>query len=245
VQELLVLSGNPRRRKGRRKGRSAAQKRAFRKMIAMNPRRRRRKGRSRMKKHSAVGAISAPRRRYRRSLRGRARLASRRGIKFLRANTGTLSKPFSMIAPALTGAVGAIAVSAVASRLPIPAMLQVGKTRYITQGALAIGLGMLASKIPGVGSGVAAKMAEGSLTVTLAELIKEIATENGINLGGMGYYLPGIRASAIPGGAPAPSINGMRGVGKYISGPGAVVPFRRNMAGFASTSGTGFNFQRG
>jgi hypothetical protein len=106
-----------------------------------------------------------------------------------------------------------------------------GTGRYLTQGALAIGLGMLASRF-GLGSAVAAKMAEGSLTVTLHQAITEAAGRAGIALGGMGYYLPGRNASgAVPPYAGSASRQ-VAGLGKYVTGPGttaSVVPLRRGM----------------
>lgn len=140
-----------------------------------------------------------------------------------------------MVGPALTGAIGAVAVNTVIARLPIPAMLNTGRVRYVTQGALAIGLGMLASRM-GLGSGVAAKMAEGSLTVTLHQALVDIAAGAGMNLSGFGYYLPG-RAAMPPSGSAAPTPRAMAGMGKYVTGPGSnvsVLPARRGMGNINS-----------
>lgn len=216
MNELLVLS-NPRRR--RRKGAKSAKRRGKRRMTAAQ---RRYFGPRRSRRASPVVALSNPRkRRYRRSMKTRMRRASRRaqrGFALLAANTGSLSRPFSMVGPALTGAIGAVAVHSVLSRLPLPALLMTGKARYLTQGAAAIGLGMIAARVPGIGSGVAAKMAEGALTVTLNDAIKEFAADAGFSLGGMGYYLPG-RQSASPSASGNPAR--IAGMAKYMTGPGA------------------------
>lgn len=225
MQELLVLS-NPRRR---RRAKKSARRRGKRRMSALQ---RKYFGGGR-KRRASVSALANPakrgrKRRYRRSVKGRIRRAGRRaqrGFMRLGGATGNLSKPFSMVGPALTGALGAIAVNSIMARVPLPAMLMTGKVRYLTQGAAAIALGTVASRFGVIGSGVAAKMAEGALTVTLNDLLKELASDAGINLGGMGYYLPG-RGAIMPNAAGRPA----QQMGKYLTGPGAqVMPIRRNM----------------
>lgn len=229
MQELMVLS-NPRRRRRHKK---SARRRSRRRMSALQRKyfgkRHHRRARS-----VSVPVFANPRkRRYRRRMATRMRRAGRRAQRgfmsmgaLISSRTGTLAKPFSMVGPALTGAIGAVAVHSVLTRLPLPPVLMTGKARFVTQGAAAIGLGMLASRFGFIGSGVAAKMAEGALTVTLNDAIKEFAADAGFNLGGMGYYLPGIRAQMPPaGGRPA---RGM--MGKYLTGPGAqVTPIRSRM----------------
>lgn len=238
MQELMVLSGNPkrRRRKGGRKARRHGGKRS-RKMSALqmkyfgggarhNPKRRR-KSRGR-RKHSAVMGVSRVSRRSRRRSGGRG-FAGR----FLKTHTGSLSSPMSMLGGALTGAIGAAAVNTVTARLTpyIPAAMLGGTTRYLTQGAIAIGLGMLASRF-GLGSAVAAKMAEGSLTVTLHQALVEAAGRAGLSLGGMGYYLPGRNAGRAVPSASGSASRQVAGIGKYVTGPGStpnVTPMRRGM----------------
>lgn len=226
MQELMVLSGNPRRR--RRKHKARKSRRRHRKMTAkqlkyfgprhaVNPKRRRRRAR----RHAAVMGFAR-----------RARRSGGRALGILSGSTGSLGRPMSMIGPALTGAIGAVAVNAVSARLPLPAMLTSGRVRYVTQGALAIGLGMLASRF-GLGAGVAAKMAEGSLTVTLHQALVEIAAGAGVNLSGMGYYLPG-RSASMPSASAAPTPRALAGMGKYVTGPGtnvSVLPSRRASMG--------------
>jgi len=237
MNELLVI-GNPRRRRrktkaggGRRRRRMSAlqrqyfgggRRRARRNPVASlaalaNPRRRR--------SHSRGTAISNPRR--------RGRGAARR-LSFQRV----LSSPLATLRPALTGAIGATLVNTVLARIPLPAMLMTGRTRYLTQGAAAIALGALAQNLRVVGAGTAAKMAEGALTVTLHQAIQDFAAGMGVNLGGMGYYLPGYSAGAAVPGSPGNAARMAGGMGLYVSGPGSgsVIPMRRqNMGNIASS----------
>jgi hypothetical protein len=232
MQELMVLSGNPsRRRRKSGKRRSAKQRAATRKLVSFM--KAKRGGSSRRRSRSFSANPSAPRtkRRYRR------RMSKRIGRAFSRARGSNMMKPFSIVAPALTGAVGAVAVNAILSRVPLPPMLITGKVRFLTQGAAAIGLGMLASNFKFLGAQTAAKMAEGSLTVTLADMIRELAGDAGIQLSGMGYYLPGVRARALPnnGGGSRPGAQ----MGKYMTGPGAnVSTLVQRRAGFGNIART-------
>lgn len=207
MEELLIV--NPSRRPSkRRKNPSPAQKRARAAFAAMararskNPAKRRSasKRRTSAKRRSNPVTIS--------------RVTRRRNPISL---TGSFNKPMAMIAPALTGALGAVAVNTALSKLPLPAVLMTGKTRYLTQGVAAVLLGVIAQKV-GMKGATASRMAEGALTVTLHDAIKEVAAGMGMSLGGMGYYLPGLGArGAMPprGASPAPNL------GQYISGPGA------------------------
>lgn len=142
----------------------------------------------------------------------------------------------SILKPALVGALGAVGnnwlLSQLATRGILPATLMTGKTRFLTQAVVAIGAGIGLSKLRFVGSANAVKAAEGALTVTLANLITETAQENGVNLSGMGYYLPGFNPGrAFPNAGASPSM--MAGMGKYMTGPGAP-----GFAGLAGRHGT-------
>lgn len=248
MEELLIVnpSGRKRRKRGkkssRRKGRrrSAAQRAATRKMLAAN----RRKGRK-------SGVIHMAKRRSRRKGRKGRRRGRRRNpvgmyLRNPRLRLGRVGgrDVMPMVQNAFTGALGAVAMTSVLSRLPLPAMLMTGKVRYITQGAVAIGLGMLAQMV-GLKGALAAKAAEGALTVTLNDMVKEVAMDAGINLGGLGYYLPGVGVRAVPSasGRPSPQLGRL---GRYVSGPGSgvpssapgsVVPIRR---GFGNVRSFGF-----
>lgn len=182
------------------------------------------------------------RRRRRRGARSRARRRNPISTRRLSLRSA-ISRPASFLKPALTGAVGAIAVNTVMARLLpmlLPAQLQAtfmtGRVRYLTQGIAAIAVGVAAQKL-GVSGRVAEKMAEGSLTVTLTDAIRDLSSQFGMPLGGMGYYLPGINVNrAVPSASGNPAVlNGLRGrMGAYVTGPGSfpgnVTPMRR-MAG--------------
>lgn len=253
-----VLLVNPRRRsrkkaakRGKKRTRTAAQKAATARMLAANRAKRggTKKRRTRRARSSSVTTGVTIMRKTRRVRRTRKSSARRRNPINLGAMT---RKPMALITPALIGAVGAVGVNTFMSRIVpriLPANMQAtfmtGRVRYLTQGLAAIGLGMIAQKV-GVKAGTAAKMAEGSLTVTLADAIRDVAGQAGVQLGGMGYYLPGRRASPpYSGAAAAPQVgrvNAMNGMGLYVTGPGSgtnVTPMKRRAGmGF----GTGRTF---
>lgn len=222
MQELLIVnpSKRPSKRRKSTKAASPAQKRA---RAAFAARSRARSGTKTAKRRTrraapALSVMSNPRRR--RHVAKASKRASRRRSNPL-SMTSVIKKPMAMLTPALTGALGAIAVNTILSKLPIPASMNTGKMKYVTQGVAAIALAMIASKV-GVKGAMAAQMAEGSLTVTLHDAIKDIASGFGMNLSGMGYYLPGVGAGrAVPSRAANPGQMAMQGMGKYISGPGA------------------------
>lgn len=244
MQELLIVnpSRRPSKRRKTRKAASPAQKRA-RAAFAAAARARAGKRRTKRKASPTLSIMSNPRKR--RTHRRHTHHARRRNP--LHLGGGSL-KPMSILTPALIGALGAVTVNTVLGKLPLPAAAMTGKVRYVTQAAAAIGLAMLAKKL-GVKGATAVQAAEGSLTVTLHQAIVDVAGGMGMNLSGMGYYLPGVGVrNAIPyqGANPAPMA--MNGMGKYITGPGApranVVPMSRApmaMKGISRGKG-GFGF---
>lgn len=223
MEELLIV--NPRRR--RRKGRSAAQRAATRKLLAFN---RARRGARR----NPVAALANPRRRRRHRMSSRRYRRNPAAFSLRRFGTIGGQAPMRIIQNAAIGAIGAIALNAVLSRLPLPATLMIGRTRYLTQGAVALGLGMLAANLKFVGVQMAAQAAEGALTVTLADAIKDFAAAAGFPLAGMGYYLPGIGVRAAPSASGRPGVQ----MGKYITGPGSgnVTPLRRTIGAMRAFS---------
>lgn len=252
MQELMVIS-NPRRRrrKGRKGGKSrrrvSAKQRAARKRFAAMARSggfKRRRRRAHSRRHSQIVGVNPmkKRRRHRRhSSGGSPALSFRSAVR----------QPMRFLTPALWGAVGAITVNTVMSRLlpmVLPANLQatfmVGRARYLTQALAAIGVGMAANRF-GVRAGIAEKMAEGSLIVTMTDALRDLSSSAGIPLGGFGYYLPGFNPNrAVPSasGRAAPQLSGMNA---YVTGPGAssssVIPLRRaGMAGFGFGPGRTF-----
>lgn len=244
MQELLIV--NPSRRPSKRrkstKAASPAQKRARAAFAAMargranNPRKRK-SAKRRSKPSTALTIMSNPRKR--RSVAKRTHSRRRRNP----INLGTSQKKImGILTPALIGALGATAVNTILARLPIPAIAMTGKARYLTQAAAAIGLSMIASKM-GVKGTTASQLAEGSLTVTLHQAITDIATSAGMNLSGMGYYLPGVGVrGAIPSRAANSAPMALNGMRAYVTGPGS--PRAMVMNGIPrqtrKTSGFGF-----
>lgn len=229
LAETIAIVNPSRRRRARKSGakrrRSPAQVAAFKRMIAArrNPSRRRVHHRRR----NPVTINANPRRRRRHASARRYRNPSRVTFRAVTA------KPMSVLGPALTGAIGAIAVNTIIGKLPLPATMLTGRVRYLTQGAFAIGLAMLASRM-GVKAVTAGRMAEGALTVTLNDAIKDVAAGFGMSLGQMGYYLPSPQVAGPARGASPAQLSGMN---LYLTGPGArnVVPMRSpgGMSGMA------------
>lgn len=233
MQELLVVNPSKRPSK-RRKAASPAQKRARAAFAAMararagKKRTHRKAKRATSRKSTSLSIMSNPRK--------RRHHARRRNP----VSTSLVKKPMSILSPALVGALGATAVNTILAKVPLPASLNTGKMKYVTQGIAAIALGAVASKL-GVRGSMAAQMAEGSLTVTLHQAITDIAGGMGMNLSGVGYYLPGygVARGPSPGANPA-RMAGMNGMGKYLTGPGAPrsnvmpmpSPVKQTMRGF-------------
>lgn len=221
----LVLVGNPaRRRKSRKTRRSAspAQRRAralFAKryggkktakrrstrrsaptVIVANPARRRRST------HRHV-AVSHRRRRARRNPIG--------GGSMLRGIVGQLKS-------AAFGAGGAVAVDVAygyalgylpdAFKTPVAADGSMNYGYYAGKAATAFGVGMLARHL--IGSARAARIVEGSLTVTLHDVAKHLATKMLPSVH-MGYLSPGRMTGAMAASERLPSMSAM---GEYLSG---------------------------
>lgn len=234
MQELLIV--NPARRPSKRrkstKRASPAQRRARAAFAAAararssNPKKRR----ARRRAAPAISVMSNPRRR-RRSVARKVHHRRRRNPLHI----GSV-KPMSILTPALMGALGGVAVNTILGKLPIPASMMTGRMRYVTQAGAALALAVLGSKLGK--SRYTTQMAEGSLTITLHQAIVDLASGAGMNLSGMGYYLPGYRPGAVPSPHANAGMMAMNGMGKYVSGPGSrnVVPMaapRQAMRGFA------------
>lgn len=199
MSELLLV--NPRRRKAKR----AAPKRRTRKAVTVVRR--------------------APVKRRRRSVAARAKTVYRnvatRVKKFRRRRKssgshggmgGGFLRPLMHAVP---GAVGAVAVNLILSKLPLPAVLTSGPIKHVARVGIILGLGLIANKVsrnPMIGRAV-----EGALTVSVYESIKELMAGAGMPLAGdmgisdgVGYY------------SAAQTINGYvdnPGMGTYIDNP--------------------------
>ena len=120
--------------------------------------------------------------------RRRRRTSSRRRsnpISIRRA----LSNPVAVVKPAIVGAAGALAVNGIINYAPLPDTLKTGNALLLTKAVLALAIGTFGPKLPVVGRH-AAKMAEGALTVQMADIGKTLAMNYGYNLSGMGFASP-------------------------------------------------------
>ena len=133
---------------------------------------------------------------------------------------GGFAQPLSLIAPAATGAAGALLVNGIINYAPIPDMLKAGNMLYLTRAGIAILLGLFGPRIPFIGP-FAHNAALGALIVTAADFGKMLALQQGMNLSGLGYI------------GPARVVASNGGVGRFIPrtvmsapGIGAFVPRR-------------------
>lgn len=224
AQTLLLLNPSRRKRRKSTKRRTAAQRAATRKLVALNRRRSRKSSVTTFK----VNTMKRRSRRYRRNPSARGR-----GLSLSTAGA------MSIVKPAAVGAVGALSVNLIMNQLgsSLPATLTDGKMNYVTRAAVAMLLGVFGGKVPGLRP-YARSMAQGSLTVTLSDLGREVAAGAGINLAGMGrvgYINPGFIAT--PWAAGRGNMPGTMGrVGQYV--PALPNPLARaNMAGMRGRVG--------
>ncbi|MGD9590846.1 MAG: hypothetical protein AB7Q37_18750 [Pyrinomonadaceae bacterium] len=193
---LLVNPSKPPSKRGQTKmakGRTAAQKAATRKLVALN--RARRAGSAAPKRMRnpirAVVATPAPYRRPAGKLRSPVRRRRRNPIG------GAAGKDaMTLITGAVPGAIGALALDAVWANLPLPAAIKTGYVGYAAKGAGAVLLALLARRV--VKRSTADAFGTGALTVMLHGLGKSVISTAvpALNLGcdtgyaGMGYYPP-------------------------------------------------------
>lgn len=229
MQELLLInpSARPSKRKGKtkmRKHRTAAQKRATAKLVALNRAKRRpAKRRVARRAHAVTYAANPAPRRHRR--RHAVSGVHHRIRKYRRNPSGRSMAVMPLLKDSAMGAVGAVAVTALYSFMPVPATFATGNMAHVAKAAFAVLIGTLGRKVlPG---GMASKMAAGSLTVTMYEMLKDNIGASIPGLHGLGYYPGGRVMSSYPAmqAAPAPAalseyIN--RGMGEYVHGMGEV-----------------------
>lgn len=203
--------------------RTAAQKRATRKMIAANRARARGKRRApvkarrrrvrrnpatqyRQRRTYARTATMNPRRRRRRSSARRVRRNPIRMQNIMR----------DLLQPAAIGATGAIVNDALFTYLPIPTQFKTpGMMRYASKGISAVAMVWLASHV--VKKETAAQLGIGALTQLSAEIFRNFIAQNVPALApaaieGMGYYNP----AAVAGGGVGYYTN--EGMGLYVPG---------------------------
>lgn len=244
MQEIMLV--NPARRPTkRRKAASPAQKRAraafaaasrarSKGAVMANPRKRR------TRKHAKRASNPVAHHRVHHRARRRNPIHARR-----RRNPIAGAKPMSLLTPALIGALGATAVNTILAQVSgsLPATLTTGNMKYVTSIAAALGLAMFASKA-GTKHAMLLQMAEGSLTVTLHQAIVDLSGGMGMTLSGrgMGVYMPGRGAQAVPSAQGNPAQ--LAGMGAYLTGngsPAAAIQAARQRA-MAPKTMKGFGF---
>lgn len=214
------------RRKTRR---TAAQRAATRKLVAYNKRRRVTKSRPTRKRRRNPSAITPKRRTaYRRAVaayapnpRRRRRksttMRKRRSYSRRRRNPmggGIINK---MVMPAVTAAAGAVALDVIWGYLPANIKGQTGNMEYVAKGLGAVGMGWIASQVPGIRKSTADSLAVGALTVTFYNAARNFLARSmpQLKMDGMGYYNPALPARMeMP-----PATNNM---GLYVPGGSAV-----------------------
>lgn len=199
MEQLLLV--NPSRRRRARKGRTAAQKAATKRMIAANrarhgaPASRTKKRRAKARSHPVAGYFPNPvRRRARRTATHRVRAR-----RYRRNPIGVSGQIVPMVTDAAMGAVGAIAIKTLIGFLPLPVSMTTGYAKTLVEAVAAVAVGAFGGKI--LPRRIARQMAAGSLTVNAYETLKPIVAPmlpaGNTGLAGMGYYSPGLPSPAM------------------------------------------------
>lgn len=212
MEQLMLI--NPRKRRGPRKARTAAQKAATRRMVAAN---RARRSPAKRRSVTTYAANPAPaRRRARRSSVARIMRHRRRNP------AGRAGGVVNMAMGSFVGATGALLVGTVGNYIPLPAAMQTPNMKAVVNATLAIALGTFGGKVLGRR---AVQMAEGALTVTLHDVLKNALS--GIIPMNLGYYSPAVVMGPDNRvGLPAPAEHSLReymepmsareGLGEYM-----------------------------
>lgn len=212
MEQLMLI--NPRKRGAKRRPRTAAQRAATKRMVAAN-----RARRSPSRSVATYATNPAPVRRRRPAKRHSvARIMRHRKRNPASRSSGVMP----MVTGAFVGATGALLVNTVGNYLPMPASMQSPNMKAMVNGVLAIALGTFGSKFIGRR---AVQMAEGALTVTLHDALKNVLS--GVIPMNLGYYSPAMIMGADNRvGLPTPSEQSLReymqpmsqreGMGEYM-----------------------------
>lgn len=204
MPQVLLVNPSPRKgvRKMAKKARSAAQRAATKKLVALN--RSRRAGRAAPKRrrsrvvarkanpiHRAHRAAAPARRRKRRA--GTSVAVARRVMRHRRRRnpTGIMSDVMNMLVPSAIGGAGALGLDVLMGVLPLPDTIKTGPMRPVVRIAGAIGLGMLAGHLGSKQMGK--QVATGALTVVMYDTLKGLLSKVA------GGKIPGLSVYEIPG----------------------------------------------
>lgn len=203
------------------KRRSAAQRAATKRLVALN--KGRRKNPIRRKRRSVARTVAAVSHHVRRRRRNPISVRRTRSHSRRRRNPiqmGGLVN--SLLMPALTASTGALLLDILWAKLPIPGNLKSGSLQYVSKAVGAVGLAVIAEKTKVVNRQTANALGVGALTVVLHDalrgVIKSMVPSLGLGeyvgeyVGGLGYINAGWPAGTLD----AP--NTAAGVGEYMSG---------------------------
>lgn len=195
----------------RRKGRTAAQKRATRKMIAANrgrgrPAARRVVRRRPRRRNPNNNARRSPRRYMRTAVTAPATAARRRRNPTRRMTMRSVMN--QNIIPAMQGGAGALGMDILYGYLPIPATMKVGMMRHIIKGGAVIGFGMFAGQF--MRPTTAHNMVTGALTVIMHTAMRET----------MAQFMPNIPLGEYESMGQVPYGTPMSPMGAYVEPQG-------------------------
>lgn len=191
MSQLLLINpkAKPSLRKRKRKGvksmakkrRSAAQKAATRKLVALNKHRKHKgvktvakKSVRRKRRKNPVTALVAVKRHRSRSIARHAPRRHRRRSNPIAAKLG-MGGIVRSVTQAAIAAGGALSLDVIYGFLPIPDSMKVGPMRHVIKAAGAIGLGMLAGMV--VKKETANALAAGALTVVAYNAAREVISQ--------------------------------------------------------------------
>jgi hypothetical protein len=164
------------------------------------------------RRHRAVGYTIGRGRIRRRRLNP---IRSRRRRRTYAHNPIRLGNIGSMLTNAAIGAAGAVLVDNIVKRVPLPASLSSGNMGYVTRAGLALLVGFAANMAGPKFGRIGAKMAEGSLLVTVYQALNNVVLPMVPGLQGLGYWGSGYTVATDQGGPSMAGI-GYAGVGEYV-----------------------------
>lgn len=212
-----------------KKQRTAAQKAATRKLVALN---KSRSGGSKGKRVSrakpaskrqktaktyAISTVAAPKRRKARRSHPitSARTASDAGRKLRYRRANPIGFVGDTVIPAAVGGGGALMVDVLLGVLPLPATLKTGAMAPLVKVAAAVGLGYAAKMV--VSRKTAEQLAAGAITVTLYNVAKGLLVKAGKGkIPGLSEYVGAYPDALFYDAASGGVVNGM---GEFVSGP--------------------------
>lgn len=187
ASEIMLVNPSPRKKEGKKmsKHRTAAQKRATAKLVAWNKAHRKNPKRKSSKRRRnpapALAAVANPRRRRRNPSRARASHGRRRRHNPSLRIGNAVSQ---VVKPAVTQALGGLALDVAMGYIPFPAMLQTGYAKAAAKVAVAVAIGIAGQKVTKGQTGK--NLALGAATIAIHDVMKGFvqSTVPSVRLGG-------------------------------------------------------------